>query len=80
MKLDKHELKAERLEGFEVCGRDGKYYAAEASITGKNAVTLIYPAKVAAPAAVRFAWSNFPVCNLYNKEGFPALPFRKNVK
>ncbi len=80
MKLDKHELKAERLEGFEVCGRDGKYYAAEASITGKNAVTLICPAKVAAPAAVRFAWSNFPVCNLYNKEGFPALPFRKNVK
>jgi len=29
------------------------------------------------PAAVRYAWANNPVgCNLYNREGLPAAPFR----
>jgi len=26
--------------------------------------------------AVRYGWANNPVCNLYNKEGLPASPFR----
>jgi len=25
---------------------------------------------------VRYAWQNSPDCNLYNKEGLPAAPFR----
>ena len=25
---------------------------------------------------VRYAWANFPRANLYNEEGFPAVPFR----
>jgi len=28
------------------------------------------------PVAVRYAWQNSPECNLYNKEGLPAAPFR----
>jgi len=28
------------------------------------------------PLAVRYAWANNPECNLYNKEGLPASPFR----
>ena len=28
------------------------------------------------PAAVRYAWANNPACNMYNKEGLPASPFR----
>ena len=28
------------------------------------------------PVAVRYAWANNPVANLYNKEGLPASPFR----
>ncbi|MFM7925278.1 MAG: discoidin domain-containing protein, partial [Planctomycetaceae bacterium] len=32
--------------------------------------------KVAGPVAVRYAWADFPLCNLYNREGFPAVPFR----
>jgi hypothetical protein len=31
---------------------------------------------VAKPVAVRHAWANNPACNLYNKEGLPASPFR----
>jgi len=30
----------------------------------------------AEPAAVRYAWADNPVCNLYNQEGLPASPFR----
>jgi len=31
------------------------------------------------PVAVRYGWSNNPVCNLYNKEGLPASPFRTDI-
>ena len=32
---------------------------------------------VTAPVAVRFAWADWNgYANLYNKEGFPAVPFR----
>ena len=26
--------------------------------------------------AVRYAWANNPACNLFNKAGLPASPFR----
>ena len=32
--------------------------------------------KVPKPVAVRFGWKNYPVVNLYNKEGLPAVPFK----
>ena len=32
--------------------------------------------KVAKPLAVRYAWEQLPVCNLYNKAGLPAYQFR----
>jgi sialate O-acetylesterase len=28
--------------------------------------------------AVRYAWSDNPVCNLFNKEWLPATPFRSD--
>lgn len=32
---------------------------------------------VAAPRGVRYAWEGYPEgCNLYNKAGLPATPFR----
>jgi len=31
---------------------------------------------VAKPVAVRYGWAQHPVCNLYNKAGLPASPFR----
>jgi len=31
---------------------------------------------VTAPAAVRYAWDDNPVCNLVNREGLPASSFR----
>jgi sialate O-acetylesterase len=28
------------------------------------------------PVAVRYAWADNPICNLYNGAGLPASPFR----
>jgi sialate O-acetylesterase len=37
----------------------------------------VYADEVTNPVAVRYAWANDAGdANLYNKEGFPAMPFR----
>ena len=33
-------------------------------------------AEVPAPIAVRYAWGDYPLCNLANGAGLPAEPFR----
>ena len=63
-----------QLEGFALCGKDGKWFwADEAVIDGDTVV--VSSKQVAEPVAVRYAWQNNPNCNLYNKAGFPAVPF-----
>jgi hypothetical protein len=37
---------------------------------------LVSSPEVSAPFAVRYGWNANPVCNLYNKENLPAVPFR----
>ncbi len=63
-----------KLKGFAVCGPDRKFVWAEAEIVG-DTVAVSSP-DVPQPVAVRYAWADYPVCNLYNKEGLPAVPFR----
>ena len=61
--------------GFAVAGDDkGFVWADEAVIDGDCVV--VSSSKVAKPVAVRYAWSNNPICNLDNKDGLPACPFR----
>jgi hypothetical protein len=76
VEMDGHSIPAEPLRGFSVCGADKKFVWADAVIRG-NQVVVSSP-RVAAPVAVRYAWADFPLCNLYNKEGFPAVPFRSD--
>ncbi len=65
----------ETLHCFEVCGKDGNYFPAEAHIVGNTIIVSCN--KVIQPVAVRYAWANNPEgANLYNKEGLPASPFR----
>jgi sialate O-acetylesterase len=57
-----------------IAGADGKFVPAEARIEGDTVV--VTSAEVSAPAAVRYAWDNYPEgCNLYNAAGLPAAPF-----
>ena len=60
--------------GFEVAGEDHRFVPAEARIDGDTVV--LRSDKVAHPVAVRYAWANNPQCNLYNRAGLPASPFR----
>jgi sialate O-acetylesterase len=64
----------EELKGFAIAGADKKFVWADAKIEGDTVV--VSSEKVAEPVAVRYAWADNPVCNLYNKEDLPASPFR----
>jgi sialate O-acetylesterase len=62
------------LTGFAVAGSDKVFHAAQAMIEGRSVV--VWSPEVAVPVAVRYGWANNPVCNLYNRGGLPASPFR----
>ena len=62
------------LKGFSIAGPDMKFVWAQAVIVGNKVV--VWSDKVPHPIAVRYAWDNNPVCNLYNEAGLPASPFR----
>lgn len=67
-------LPADRLVGFFIAGQDRRWQRADATIEG-DAVLVSSPA-VPQPVAVRYGWANSPRCNLYNRAGLPAEPFR----
>lgn len=69
------EARGEKLTGFAVCGEDKKFVWADALIQPDNSIVVSAPT-VAKPTAVRFGWADFPVVNLFNKDGLPASPFR----
>lgn len=62
------------LHSFAVAGADQKFHRATAHIDGDTVV--VSSPEVNVPAAVRYGWADSPECNLYNKEGLPASPFR----
>jgi sialate O-acetylesterase len=62
------------LRGFTLAGADKKFHRATARIEGDSVI--VSSDEVTSPAAVRYAWGDSPDCNLYNKEGLPASPFR----
>ncbi|HTF19107.1 MAG TPA: sialate O-acetylesterase [Chryseolinea sp.] len=65
------------LKGFEIAGSDRKFHYAKASIEGNEVVVMCD--LVQAPVAVRFAWADNPEdANLFNRDGFPAVPFRSD--
>jgi sialate O-acetylesterase len=69
------EDKSGKLERFAVAGQDRKWFWADAVIDGDSVV--VSSPNVPAPVAVRYAYSMNPAgCNLYNREGLPASPFR----
>ncbi len=61
--------------GFAVCGADKQWKWAKGKVTGKDTVE-VWSDEVAAPVAVRFAWADNPVFNLFSMEGLPVTPFR----
>ena len=65
------------LKGFAVAGADRHFVWADAVISGDSVV--VSAPGVSHPVAARYAWGDNPVCNLYNKAGLPAVPFRTDA-
>jgi sialate O-acetylesterase len=68
------EARGGELKGFTIAGADKKFHNAQAKIEGDKVI--VWSDAVEKPVAVRYGWANFPVVNLWNKEGLPASPFR----
>ena len=62
------------LRGFAIAGPDRKFHWADARIDGDTVI--VTSRDVPSPVAVRYAWGDSPACNLFNKDGLPASPFR----
>ncbi len=66
--------KGGELKGFVIAGADKQWKPAQARIEGDKVI--VSNADVKSPVAARYAWENWPTCNLYNGAGLPASPFR----
>jgi sialate O-acetylesterase len=69
-------LPTDRLLGFALAGADRVWHDADVRIEGDGVI--VSSSAVATPIAVRYAWANSPHCNLYNRDGLPAAPFRSD--
>jgi sialate O-acetylesterase len=64
----------EPLKGFTTAGENQQFAEAAARIDGDTVI--VSCPQVAKPVAVRYGWAKVPDCNLCNKAGLPASPFR----
>ncbi|HSZ33511.1 MAG TPA: sialate O-acetylesterase [Puia sp.] len=63
------------IKGFEIAGADHHFHFAKAFLEDKRVV--VYASEISDPQSVRYAWADDAGdANLYNQEGFPAVPFR----
>jgi sialate O-acetylesterase len=62
------------IKGFAIAGSDHVFHWANAVIKGDEII--VSSPDVKFPVAVRYAWADNPVCNLYNGANLPASPFR----
>ncbi|MDD3885627.1 MAG: sialate O-acetylesterase [Victivallaceae bacterium] len=73
--LEARETSGGKLNCFAVAGDDGRFVWADAVIDGDKVV--VSSSQVTAPKHVRYGWVDyFGELNFYNREGFPAEPFR----
>jgi sialate O-acetylesterase len=63
--------------GFAISGADKHWYWASAKIDG--ATVVVSSPSVQAPVAVRYAWGQNPIGNVYGRGGLPISPFRTDA-
>jgi sialate O-acetylesterase len=61
--------------GFTIAGADRRFVPARAAIMQDGRLA-VWSDAVAEPVAVRYAWDDNPVCNMYSGAGLPLTPFR----
>jgi len=73
-------MRAGYCSGWEVLGSDKNWYPAMATQVDKNQLILLpnLPANVL-PKQCRYAWSNWPLANVYDSMGNPMVPMVINL-
>ncbi len=61
--------------GFSIAGSDRKFVKAQANVADHDKIE-VWSDMVSDPVAVRYAWADNPICNLYSAAGLPTTPFR----
>ncbi len=61
--------------GFTIAGEDHKFVNASATILQDGRIE-VSSAEVPHPVAVRYAWADNPICNVFDAVGLPLTPFR----
>lgn len=69
--------KGAEINSFEIAGSDRVFLPAQAKIEGNG--VLVYNKNITNPVAVRFAFNNTAIPNLFNKEGLPVNLFRTDT-
>ena len=64
------------VQALELAGADKNFHPAQGRI--ERDTLLVTSPDVKTPVAVRYAWHNAPVANLFNGAGLPAAPFRSD--
>lgn len=67
-------IKGPVVNGLQIAGEDGVFYTAEVRLEGNSIVA--WSKMVKHPVAVRYAFSNTAVGNIFSQEGLPVAPFR----
>lgn len=67
---------AKDVEGFAIAGVDQQWHSAQAQILDDKQRIAVWSDAVTEPVAVRYAWADNPVCNVFSQEGLPLTPFR----
>ncbi|MEN6387142.1 MAG: sialate O-acetylesterase [Phycisphaerales bacterium] len=66
--------KGNEIKGFSIAGSDKKFVWANAKLDGDTVI--VWSDQVKNPTAVRYGWSDWIQCNLFNSRGLPVSPFR----
>lgn len=70
---------SETVKGFVVQDLSDAWHLVEGKVTAPDTVTLQLPFD-GDVKALRYAWADNPVCNLFSREGLPATPFRTDIQ
>jgi sialate O-acetylesterase len=67
-------IKGEKVNDIEIAGKDSIFYAAMATL--KDNKIIAWSDSVKHPVALRYAFHDTSIGNVFNKDGLPLIPFR----
>lgn len=66
------------VQCFELAGSDNVFHPAAGRIENGNEIVLVSDG-VTEPKKVRYAWRDFVVLNLFTEDGYPVMPFQREL-